>query len=98
MSNKYKITIFNILLFSLFIGCGHDKKTKEIVNATISPYIQIPLCNSTTNSTNHIVINSGDVLVKEENSTRIEVIHYLNSQGENNRKVCVISGSAHIVR
>jgi ABC-type methionine transport system permease subunit len=42
----------------------------------------------------YISLNSGDTVVKNDNNTSIKIYHDVNGT----KKVCLVSGSAHIVR
>ena len=82
------ISITASILFFTACGGGGGGSTTEIVLDNSSNTITVTSCE------NYIIINDGDSLVKDTTDTVVKIIHDSN----NVKKVCVVSGSAHIVR
>jgi hypothetical protein len=55
--------------------------------------VQIIDCNATTPKT-YTTIEDGDLLVKDSVDTTVEIVH----DSLDNKEVCVLTGSAHLLR
>lgn len=79
-----------------FTACGGGSDDASFKNSETLIDITIP-CQTTPTQTdiaNYITVNSGDVIVKDDENTTISIYHDIN----NTKKVCLVSGSAHIIR
>lgn len=79
-----------IPLALIFSACGGGGDSASFSDAQTQ--ITIVDCNNT--NPQYTNIEDKDVLVKDSQNTQITIIHDSN----NTKKVCVISGSAHLVR
>ena len=83
---KHIKLLINITLIALFLSaCGDDGKGSF---DTGSQQITVTSCET------YITLQSNDLLVKDTANTSVKIVH----DGNNNKKVCVVSGSAHIIR
>ena len=82
--------IISLTVISLFLASCGGGDTHEIgsTGTNTSTTIVVKNCNEFT------TIKSGDTLIKDSNSTIVTIVD--NSNGD--KKVCVDSGSAHILR
>ena len=97
-NNMIKIASLSLLTIATFsftaCGGGNDdasfKNSETMIpidmNCTVSP--------TQTDIANYITVNSGDVIVKDDDNTTISIYHDVN----NTKKVCLVSGLAHIIR
>jgi len=85
---KFVITIFSIALF--LSACGSGDAEFSGTSTTVS----IVDCNSSVDVADYSALQSGDVIVKDEDNTSISTYHDIDG----NKRVCVDNGSAHIVR
>ena len=103
MQNRYLIA--SLIALGIFIsGCSDG--TSEGSSAPQATIIKVIKCdNSNTASAtddcgnslvpNHYTcIQEGDSLAQDSSGTTVEILHDSN----NNKKVCVKSGSAHLIR
>lgn len=104
-----KILIVNIITLSFFLSaCGGGSGDTTYMNTTTNEDTKITIINCDNSNDliadhscdNVIVpdyytcIQSGDTLVKDDSNTIIKVI----GDSNDNKKVCVVSGSAHLLR
>jgi len=82
MKNIYILMVITIAL--LFSACGDGDGRFE----TGDTKIDVTVCPII------IAVDNNDLLVKNEDNTTIQVIHDANGS----KQVCVLSGSAHIIR
>lgn len=75
------------LLFSACGGGGGDASYD-------SGNTKIPVINCNNQTPVFTTIEEKDLLVKEESSTEVTIIHSTNGE----KKVCVLLGSAHLLR
>lgn len=95
ISSKIKIMIVTLLSTIAFTACGGGDNASFSNSETLID-ITIP-CETTPDSndiSSYITLNSGDVIVKDTNDTKISIYHDVNGT----KKVCLTSGSAHIIR
>jgi ABC-type phosphate transport system ATPase subunit len=90
MKNILKISI-TTLLITIFIGCGGSGDDSSFKNS--EEIIQIVDCNSTTGYT---TVETGDVVIQNNSSVETKIKTVFNT--DSSKKVCVLSGSAHIIR
>ena len=96
---KKRISLLVVALAFMFNACGggSDSTQAPIVNATqttidISRYC---VANPTAQAIGtYLEIEAGDTIVKDENVTVVET--YSDTSGK--LRVCLVSGSAHLVR
>lgn len=81
---KGYILFVTITAIFLFSACGDGKGDFD----TGDQKITIAECEIYT------AVQENDLLVKDEDNTTVKVIHDAN----NTKKICVLKGSAHIVR
>ena len=104
MKNIYLIisSIFLTLLLSACGGGGGGGGTSIGGGSTQVAIINCDNSNSGTGTNDcgdalvpdyYTCIQDGDTLVKEDDNTSVEIIH-----SGSNKKVCVVSGTAHILR
>lgn len=90
---KINITLITSLLTLILSGCGGGGGgSSDASFDTGDTKIPVVICNNTTPIFTNIEV--GDLLVKETSSTLVNIVHDSN----NNKKVCVISGAAHLLR
>ena len=82
MKNIYLIA--TTITIALFFGACGDSDESPVTNITISD------CNTS----NYTDILAGDTIVQDEDNTSIQTLFNTDSS----QKVCVLTGSAHIVR
>lgn len=87
----YIISFTSIALIFSACGGGSGDSASFKDAETI---INIVDCNISTNINNYSVLQSNDVIVKDEDNTTVTTYHDVN----NNKLICVSYGSAHIVR
>lgn len=99
-NNTIKIVSLSLLtLLTLsFTACGGGGDDASFKNSETMIPIDIN-CSTTTppdaaDILNYITVNSGDVIVKEEENTTISIYHDINGT----KKVCLVNGLAHIIR
>ena len=90
MKNIIALSLLGTLVV-LFTACGGGSDA-HFRNANIIP-IDVNCTTPATIST-YITLQSDDVIVKEENNTTISIYHDINL----NKKVCLVSGKAYIIR
>ena len=103
MQSKYLIASLIALGF-LISGCSDGtSEGSSAPQATIVKVIKCDNSNATSATDdcgnalvpNHYTcIQGGDSLVQESSGTTVEILH----DSKNNKKVCVKSGSAHLIR
>ena len=95
MNYKQKKILSTMILTLLplsFIACGGSGDDASFKNSeTIIP-IDVD-CNGTVAISSYIELESGDVIVEDNNAT-IKTYHDTNGT----KKICKVSGSAHIIR
>ena len=84
MKNKYLIPAVIIVALLLSACSGDGQGSFD----TGEEKIVITSCED------YIITQTNDLLVKDDDNTTIKVIHDVNGT----KKVCVLSGSAHIIR
>ena len=84
MRNIY-LTISLIALVLFLSACGSDGDGKF---DTGEEKITVNICET------YVILQTNDLLVKDEDNTEVKIIHDSN----NIKQVCVVSGSAHIIR
>lgn len=93
MRNIY--LILNITLLSLFFiscGGGGGGSSSDASFDTGDIKINVLICNESAPV--YTDIKKGDLLVKQTDSTIVQIVH----DSDDNKKVCVVSGSAHLLR
>lgn len=81
--NKLKLLSVAIMGVLSFSGCGEeDKRTNT------QTLITIPACETYEN------ILTGDLVVQDDSNTSVKTVFNIDGS----KKVCVLTGSAHIVR
>jgi hypothetical protein len=99
---KKRILINTLIATSITIGLtacgGGGGGGSDASFADAETLIPIDV-NCTANPTqldidSYITLNSGDVIVKDEENTTISTYHDIDG----NKKVCRVTGSAHIIR
>ncbi len=96
MKNILLIT-FTIFISLSFTACGGSSDGGEIVEVQKASINIDTYCvdNPTLQAIEtYEILQSGDTLVKDENGTVVETYHDEND----NKKVCLVNGSAHILR
>ncbi len=84
----------SVILALLLSACGGGGDASFSNGETI---VQVDVnCTGATTAAiaTYIELNSGDALVKNDNNTSVKIYHDVNGT----KKVCLVSGSAHIVR
>lgn len=92
---KNIIFILNTILLALLLSaCGGGGGEDSSDSSFDSGNTKIPIiaCNNTTPV--YTNIQTGDLLVKEVTPTTVDIVQDSN----NNKKVCVINGLAHLLR
>ena len=97
-NNMIKIASLSLLTLATlsFTACGGGgddasfKNTENLVDINI----QCEVNATSSDIATYITVNSGDVIVKEEDNTTISLYHDINGT----KKVCLVSGSAHIIK
>lgn len=91
MNFKY-LTYFLVTLGALtFTACGSGDAD---FSGTSGSTVSIVDCNSSTVVTDYTPLQSADVVVQDDNNTIVNTYHDIDG----NKRICVDSGSAHIVR
>lgn len=90
MRNIY-LVISSIVLALLLSACGGAGSSDASFDSG-NKKIAVIACNTTTPV--YTDIETGDLLGKEVTPTNVTIIHDTNG----NKKVCVVSGSAHLLR
>jgi len=87
------LTFFTILILS---ACGGSSSTDTTATVTTANSISIPIeaCVSPSVISSYQTLKSGDVIIDDAGSSSIKTYHDLN----NNKYVCLASGTAHIAR
>lgn len=100
MRKNLILTIVTIIAVSVFSGCGNtdeghfDSSSSTNNNSnTITIAIDVA-CTTPATISSYIELKSGDTIVKNSDGTSIETYHDANGA----KKVCLVSGSASIVR
>ena len=98
MKLKNKILLLTLSLISIvgFTACGDgDSSFLKEDSETIIP-ISIACVTTPTGDdiSSYITLNSGDVIVKDNNGTEVSIYHDVDGV----KKVCLLTPSAHIVR
>jgi len=91
------ILFLTILIFISigFISCGSDESSIGVSGEIIINIDTYCVEDETLEAINtYHNIQYGDTIVKDENSTVIEIYH----KSDNTKSVCLVNGSAHIVR
>ncbi len=93
--NKIKIASLSLLTLATlsFTACGGGGDDASFANSETIIDIDVNCTTPATIST-YITVNSGDVIVKDDENTTISIYHDIN----NTKKVCLVSGLAHIIR
>ena len=78
-----------------FNACGNsiDCNTDKVAIAGINIAIDV-VCNDTNSIDSYIALQSGDIIIKEKENTKITIYH----NQDNIKVVCINSGSASIDR
>jgi len=88
--NKIYLIISTTLLALLLSACGGGGGGGD---ATFdSGNTKVPIVDCSTSTYTDIVV--GDLLVKEDDSTTVTIVHNTNGT----KRICVVSGSAHLLR
>ena len=99
MNNKLKkiisTTILTILPLS-FIACGGGGGDASFKNSEtlVSIDVNCTAVPTPVDIATYIDLNSGDVIVQDDANTTIKTYHDINGT----KKVCLVSGTAHIIR
>lgn len=95
ISYKAKIGILSIFVIAGFTACGSGDSASFENSETLIPIdINCTTSPNTTDISNYITLNSGDVIVKDNDGAEISIYHDINGT----KKVCLETPSAHIVR
>ena len=86
---KYLTYMITLAVILGFTACGGGDAAFEGTSVEVS----IVTCDSGTIDT-YTQLQSGDVIIKDEDNTTINTYHDIDG----NKKICVDTGSAHIVR
>lgn len=78
----------------LFTACGNDDASFKNSETSIPIDIACVTTPTSTDISNYITLNSGDVVVKESDAAEISIYH--DSDGV--KKVCLVTPSASILR
>ncbi len=92
MRNLYLIISTSLIALLLSACGGGGGGSSDASFDSGNTKISVITCNTTTPV--YTTIETGDLLVKEVTPTEVIIVHDNN----NNKKVCVISGSAHLLR
>jgi hypothetical protein len=91
--NMIKVAMLSLLTLG-FSACGGGSDASfENSETMIDINIPCQTTPTTTDISNYITLNSGDVVVKEGNAT-VSIYHDINGT----KKICLESGNAHIIR
>ena len=83
------------LIATSFMACGGGGNSVEGFNGNSYEEINIEkACTVPDKTAEYITLKSGDQIVKDEEGTRVTVLHDQNSL----KKICLNSGKAHINR
>jgi len=97
LNKKNMIKIASLSLLTLltlsFSACGGGGDDASFKNSETMIPIDVN-CTTPATIATYITVNSGDVIVKEEENTTISIYHDVNGT----KKVCLVSGLAHIIR
>ena len=77
-----------------FIGCGDGDANFSEPETIIDISIPCETTPTATDISNYISLNSGDVIIKDTQSTNVSIYH--DTTGS--KTICLVSGSAHILR
>ena len=97
MKNIIKTSIFSLLAITSFSACGvggGDSASFENSEILIPITIACVTTPTSTDISSYETLNSGDTIVKDTNDTVVSIYHDVDG----NKKVCLESGTAHIVR
>ncbi|RLA79291.1 MAG: hypothetical protein DRG78_13220 [Epsilonproteobacteria bacterium] len=93
-----KNTIILSLLFAtiVFTACSSDNSSSSTSIQTHTIELKTYCVQDTTLDAigTYVTLQKYDILVNDEKNTQVEIYHDEN----NNKKVCLVSGSAHILR
>lgn len=97
MKNIYKIV--SLIVFTLFIsGCGNTDTTSisiEVISCDNSnSQTATNDCGDSNIPDYYTCIQENDLLIKDDSNTIVKII----SDTQDSKKVCVLSGSAHLER
>ncbi len=92
MRNIIKIALLGAVTIG-FNACGSSVDCDTTVIAGTNIAINV-VCNNTDSIDNYIPLQTGDVIIKEEENTAITIYHNEDDQ----KVVCIDSGSASIAR
>ncbi len=94
MKNIIKIALLGAVIIG-FNACGSsiDCDTNVVAIAGTTVAIDV-VCNDTDTIDGYIPLQSGDVIIKEEENTEITMYH----DEDNQKVICINSGSAYIAR
>jgi len=84
--NIFKLSLATLLTITIFTGCGGGGDGASFENS--ETLITLQNCETYTD------ILAGDLVVQDSTNTSIKTV--FNTDGS--KKVCVLTGSAHIVR
>lgn len=89
---KKILSILTAMIIALtFTSCGDESSFKKgIVDITIA-CVQSP---SSNDFVSYVTLESGDLIVNDEVGTNVTTYHNVNGE----KKVCLNSGKAHIIR
>lgn len=99
MSKNLILIIVTIIVVSVFSGCGNtdeasfETSSSSSGSSTITIAIDVT-CTTPATIDTYIELKSGDTIVKNSDNTSIETYH--DATGA--KKVCLVSGSASIIR
>ena len=90
-----RLKILTITLGFLFIlGCSEGGDASFKNGAIIVPITVNCIGASVADIATYTPLQSGDTLVKDDDNTSVKIYHDVNGI----KKVCLVSGSAHILR
>jgi hypothetical protein len=101
--NRYLTSITILVITLFFSACGggsgdtfEDSSTKIIIIDCNNSNSEIGTndCGDEDTPDYYTCLESGDTLIKEDENTIVEIVHDI----DDNKKVCVQSGSAYILR
>ena len=90
--NALVITLTTLVTIS-FSACGGGGDDAHFSDAENQVPINVA-CTTPATLNSYIPLYSGDVVVKAENNTTIEIYH----SADGSKKVCLVSGNAYIIR
>ena len=83
-----------LIITTSFVACGEGDASFSGPETTVDITIQCKESNITTaDIADYITLNSGDVIVKDDDNTTVSIYHDTNGT----KKICLVSGTAHIL-